>query len=271
MKGVEMKFNIPTEFKYKSGIYIIRNSVNHKVYIGSAMNLRNRFVAHRNKLICKQHKSPQLQSFVNKYGVEVLSFHALEYCEIEDILTREQYYLDNYKPFDKSGFNTMKVAGSPKGFKHSEESKLKVSLAHKGRKHTSEARKNMKVGQQNRTNWNLSEEGKQKRRLAYKDKVVSEYTRQLISIAHKGTTRSSQAKENMSKAHLGKNLSNSQKINQSIEMLERNPFGKLVINLETGVFYDSGIQAAKAHGLNPVGLNRKLRGERRNNTQFILA
>lgn len=266
-----MKFNISVEHKYRTGVYVIRNSVNDKIYVGSAINLRHRFICHRNRLRRNCHKSPQLQSFANRYGIEVFRFEILEFCSAEERLAKEQSYLDALRPFNKNGFNTMKLAGSPKGFRHSEESKIKISLAHKGRKHTPEARKNMRAGQQNRTAWGFSEEGKIKVINTHKGKVLSKETRELISKSNTGKVRSEQARLNMSRAHLGKPLTESQKRNQSLEMLERNPFGKIVLNLETGIYFDSGIQAAKAHGLHAVGLNRKLRGERKNNTQFILA
>lgn len=56
------------------------------------------------------------------------SLTILEYCNKSDLLVREQYYLNKLKP----EYNILKIAGSSKGFNHSEETKAKISKALKG-------------------------------------------------------------------------------------------------------------------------------------------
>lgn len=46
----------------------------------------------------------------------------LEYCDKDEVLSREQYYLDLLKP----EYNVLKKAGSSLGFTHSEETKAKM-------------------------------------------------------------------------------------------------------------------------------------------------
>lgn len=46
----------------------------------------------------------------------------MEYCDKKETLIREQYYLDLLKP----EYNILKKAGSPLGFKHSDEAKTKM-------------------------------------------------------------------------------------------------------------------------------------------------
>ena len=46
----------------------------------------------------------------------------MEYCDKKETLIREQYYLDLLKP----EYNILKKAGSPLGFKHSDEAKAKM-------------------------------------------------------------------------------------------------------------------------------------------------
>jgi hypothetical protein len=53
-----------------------------------------------------------------KYGFSNFSLEILEFCEIEELLKREQYYLDNLKP----QYNIVETAGSTLGYKHTEES-----------------------------------------------------------------------------------------------------------------------------------------------------
>ena len=51
----------------------------------------------------------------------------LEYCEIDTLMDREQYYLDKFNP----EYNILKIAGSFRGFKHSEATKEIMSLIKK--------------------------------------------------------------------------------------------------------------------------------------------
>lgn len=57
-----------------------------------------------------------------KYGYSNFSLEILEYCESSLVVTREQYYIDLLKP----EYNILKVAGSPLGYKHTEESRSKM-------------------------------------------------------------------------------------------------------------------------------------------------
>lgn len=84
-----MKFNVPAEYKTSSGIYIIRNSVNDKVYIGSAINFQRRCADHIRMFGNNLHHNLGLSQFVEKYGIECLSFNLLELC---NELTRDEIY-----------------------------------------------------------------------------------------------------------------------------------------------------------------------------------
>jgi len=57
-----------------------------------------------------------------KHGFSNFSFEILEYCGIEELLKREQYYLDNLKP----EYNIATIAGSTLGYKHTSESLAKM-------------------------------------------------------------------------------------------------------------------------------------------------
>ena len=65
-----------------------------------------------------------------KYGYSGFRFEILEYCSVEELLKREQFYFDKYRP----EYNILKVAGSTQGFRHSELSKTLIGLASKSRK-----------------------------------------------------------------------------------------------------------------------------------------
>jgi len=112
-------------------IYIIKNSINKRFYIGSAKNFQNRKLRHLISLKKNKHHSKKLQNFCNKYGVDKIWFEIIEYCTPETILQREQHWLDTLHAV-KNGFNILSIAGSSLGFKHSEKTKRNASIARKG-------------------------------------------------------------------------------------------------------------------------------------------
>lgn len=63
-----------------------------------------------------------------KYGYSKFSVEILEYCDPENLIEREQYYIDLLKP----EYNMLKVAGSSRGYRILESTKLKISLAKSG-------------------------------------------------------------------------------------------------------------------------------------------
>lgn len=124
----------------KGGIYGILNVVNKKVYIGSAVNLKNRNNTHISALNNNKHWNKYLQAAWNSYGCDNFEFHVLEYVEDKTSLTkREQHYINYFGSFDRErGYNLSPTAGSPLGVKHTEETKRKMGLTWKGRKQTKE-------------------------------------------------------------------------------------------------------------------------------------
>ena len=112
--------------KSKTGIYIITNDIDARIYIGSATSFKQRYATHRNKIMLNENCNPKLRNFANKYGIERLTFSAVHACCKEDLLKVEQMYLDVFQPFDDNGFNIVRKAGSPIGYKHTQEAKDKM-------------------------------------------------------------------------------------------------------------------------------------------------
>jgi len=113
----------------KSGIYTIINQVNGKFYVGSAVNFRKRWLLHRSNLNNETHPNRHLQHAWNKYGEENFYFGIIEPVENkEDLLGREQYWMDLLKP----EYNICTTAGSSLGYKHRDESRQKISEAQRG-------------------------------------------------------------------------------------------------------------------------------------------
>lgn len=112
-----------TIIRLKSGIYKITNLVNQKFYIGSSVNLYNRFHTHSTKLKHNIHSSKHLQASYNKYGKDNFIFEVIEYCNKEICVEREQYYLNILKPsYNKRADATLNL-----GVKNSKETKNKIS------------------------------------------------------------------------------------------------------------------------------------------------
>ena len=93
------------------GIYVIKNKINGKFYIGSSDDIRHRWYEHSYKLKRNKHNNTHLQNAWNKYGENNFEFLIVERCNNEDLLTREQHYIDELQPFKENGYNICDIAG----------------------------------------------------------------------------------------------------------------------------------------------------------------
>lgn len=122
------KKSIIKDNKNKSGIYKWTNKLTNDIYIGQSVDLSKRFIRYFNLSYLKNRGRLIISRALIKYGYSNFSLEILEYCNIPDLTEREQYYLDTLNP----RYNTLKIAGSSLGRKHSEEAKAKISKALKG-------------------------------------------------------------------------------------------------------------------------------------------
>lgn len=123
--------------------------MNHKTYIGSSINLSERFLDYYQTKTLLKNKTP-IHLALLKHGYSSFQLEILEYCEKEETILREQHYFDLLKP----EYNILKTAGSSLGFRHSEktikfmktlhllddEIRKKRSLARLGTKHSNKTR-----------------------------------------------------------------------------------------------------------------------------------
>lgn len=79
------------------GIYEITNKDTGKRYIGSSKQIEKRWEQHLQALEKGEHHSILLQRAWNKYGKECFEFTVKEECKEEELLVKEQKYL-NLKP-----------------------------------------------------------------------------------------------------------------------------------------------------------------------------
>lgn len=112
---------------WKSGVYLIRNLQNGKVYVGSATSFKIRWGNHRSDLKHGRHDNQHLQRAWVKYGEASFVFEILEGCFTSRLIEREQHWIDHYRSFDRSmGYNISPTAGSTLGTTRTEEVKKKI-------------------------------------------------------------------------------------------------------------------------------------------------
>jgi len=128
-----MRLSILKENKGKSGIYRWVNNNNGKSYVGCAKNLYKRLYSHFSLSYLKnpRNKNMQISRALLKYSYSVFSLEILEYCDIDILISKEQYYINLFEP----EYNTLKTASSRLGLKHSELTKQKMSKNLKGENH----------------------------------------------------------------------------------------------------------------------------------------
>jgi group I intron endonuclease len=148
-----------------SGIYIIKTSIDNRVYVGSTKDIAQRRREHICKLKSNKHHNKQLQQLVKDNGISIISIEVLELCLESELIAREQYYIDTIP----NQFNVLPNAGSLLGFKFTDESKSKMSKSGKGKK--------------------FSEDHKRKIGAAHKGKIVGEHTRELLRQHNLGKKR----------------------------------------------------------------------------------
>ena len=134
-------------------IYAIKNKKNSKIYVGSAVNLKQRWICHKSDLNLSRHHSNHLQRAWDKYGEDSFEFSILEQVDQkENLIPREQYYIDLHRSADRNnGYNMAPIAGSSLGVKHTEKTKQKYSEIQIERYKNPENRK--KTGEASRKAW----------------------------------------------------------------------------------------------------------------------
>jgi group I intron endonuclease len=122
------KQSIIKDNKGKSGVYRWTNLVSGKTYVGSGTNLSKRLSVYYNLSCLIKQDYMIINKALLKYGYSGFKLEILEYCEPSNVIAREQYYLDLFKP----EYNILAKAGSLLGFKHSEYTRRRMSAARLG-------------------------------------------------------------------------------------------------------------------------------------------
>lgn len=196
------------------GIYKIENIVNGCLYIGSSVNLKKRFKDHVRLLKQNRHHSTKMQNSWNKYGEDNFIFEILECCDKNELLIKEQFFLDSYNP----NLNICKVAGNKLGVKMSDKQKQFLSEINKGKKLSDETKQKISLGNLGKTRNKgvlKSEDIKQKISLSCLGKTFSEETKVKLSNKRKLREITEETKLKMSESHNGKVMSDETKLKMS--------------------------------------------------------
>ena len=99
----------------KGFIYIIKNIVNNKVYIGQTRtSVNQRWSEH---LRHSRYGDQLINKAMRKYGVDKFYIETLEICEVSELDEREIYYIDLYDSTDKSKGYNVSIGGNTPRFK----------------------------------------------------------------------------------------------------------------------------------------------------------
>lgn len=170
-------------------VYVIRNLINEKVYVGQTKSPVSRKAQH----FCGARKGNDkpLYRSIRKHGEENFVFEILEECEDEVINEREQHWVTHFDSFNpEKGYNLTLGGDGGKGHKLTDEMKKRIS------QRTREAMSKIDPG--------LRKQQKERQRIAASSLEVRE------KVAAR--TKTAMQRSDVQQAHQNANESRSQKL-----------------------------------------------------------
>jgi group I intron endonuclease len=205
------------------GIYLIRNTVNGKVYVGQSVHIQRRW--HEHKKCAKWGHKSHLYDAIRKYGADAFTHEILEECGPHQFDEREAYWMARYDCRDPSkGYNLLpagqrgrvmdadcreRIAAKLRGRKLSPERVEKMRAASLGRVHSDETRKRIGDGNRKPKGPNPLAAAKAKARYA----ALSAEEKAEYAAKRSGYRHSEEARLAMSAARTGKPKSEAAKAN----------------------------------------------------------
>ncbi len=115
MKSIQ---DIKREYKERkkpAGVFMVKNTANGKVLLGSSLNLEGPLNGHKFMLTTGSHRNEALQKDWNTYGGDKFVFEILEVVKVKDdpnfnledeLTLLEQIWIEKLQPFGERGYNT---------------------------------------------------------------------------------------------------------------------------------------------------------------------
>lgn len=207
-------------------------------YYGQSINLKERQVQHFTKIRKKKHYNRMIQNVSNKYGLP--EFTIIEFCGHEKLDELEQMYITLHIKNEKC-CNISPTSHSVRGLKWSDESKRRASNSAQGRV--------------------ISDETKEKYRAIMYKRYADGWMPPRMDGKHNNFYKK--------KHDLITKIIMSQK-KEGMYFGGNNPKAILVLNTETGIFYDTIREAAKTQTrYKEYTVSQKIKNKKKNNLSFI--
>lgn len=123
-------------------IYLFKNKINQKCYVGKTTNLTTRYNSHVNAINRKSY----LQKAITKYGIDNFEFNILEHIQCDDtaqlnkkLSELEIYYIEKYDSYN-TGYNCTIGGEGTSGAKLSDKTKIAQGEAKKGEKNPAKSK-----------------------------------------------------------------------------------------------------------------------------------
>lgn len=199
-----------------AGIYKIQRIGTDQCYVGSSVDVAQRWRKHRESLSRGQHHAIRLQRSWKKDGLDAFVFRVLEVCASDKhiLKLREQHWMDQLRPC----FNTFAASYSAAGYCHTDEAKRKISAAgigrrrspeaiekvaaaRRGSKHTTETKAKMSAALKGRV---MSSESVEARARALRGRPLTVEHAAKIGLANRGKHRTPEHRAAVSRAQTGR-------------------------------------------------------------------
>lgn len=236
------------------GIYKIV-SPSCSVYVGQSVDIYGRWEKY--SFLSNSKSQTRLNRSFLKYGIKNHKFEILQVCEPDQLNKLEIYYIDVCKSFNSdNGLNLRGGGGS--GGVLSDETKKKVSIAKGGKKTvpcSEETRLKISMAQKGvkkvNAPWNKGKKMPEEQRKKMARRIGKKLSEEQ-KIKLRGWRHTKEAKLKIGSASKGNSYPS-----------------KIVLNTETGIFYDSAIEAAESINMPYSTFAKNLSGWKRNETSYI--
>lgn len=91
------------------GIYLIRNTITNKVYIGQSNDIKRRWSEHKARAFNLENNCSHKPLYLSmrKYGLDAFQLEILCECSIDELDEQEQKYIEEYNSLTPNGYNIL--------------------------------------------------------------------------------------------------------------------------------------------------------------------